>query len=184
MRLHLQRQRLRSFTIAFVSRFLAVLILSSFAVTLFPIVSTSAEQSSMPCCAGKSSEHCDSGLTAAKPRPVITEPMCGLPKPVETKSHNHVHRNAETTSHHADAESSTSRVTAAESISEPCRMDCSACATATVRQQKRQKSFVSARTAYAPLSLTAIQFETRTQFFSTNEFWPLINPRGPPSELL
>lgn len=181
MRLSLQRHRLRSFTIAFVSRFLALLILSSFAFTQLPITGTSAD-SSMPCCTGKSSEHCDSGLTAAKPRPVITEPMCGLPKPVETKSHNYALLNAETASHHA--ESKTSRITAAESISEPCRMDCSACATATLRQQKRQKAFISARTAFAAPSLAATQFETRTQFFSTNEFWSLINPRGPPSELL
>src|SRR5687767_10588754 len=77
MKLSLHRDCLRSFAISFVSRFLAVLILSSFAVTQLPIVNSLAEESSMPCCAGESSEHCDSGLAKPKPRPLITEPMCG-----------------------------------------------------------------------------------------------------------
>jgi hypothetical protein len=188
MKLILQRRRLRSFTISFVSRFLAVLLLSSFVVTLLPIANTSAE-SSMPCCAGKSSEHCDSGLNAPKVRPVITEPMCGLDwtppaskSVVETHAHHSSLLSAETTSQDADAESTTSLATA-ESISDPCRMDCAACATITSRHQ-RHKSIVLARTVdVAPLT-TATHFESSTPHFLTNQFWTRINPRGPPSELL
>lgn len=188
MSLILQRRRLRSFTISFVSRFLAVLILSSFVVTLLPIGNTSAE-STMPCCAGKSAEHCDSGLNAPKARPVITEPMCGLdwtPPPANSVADTHSHKStlltAETTSPDADAGSNTSLATA-ESISDPCRMDCAACATITSRHQ-RHKSIVLARTVdVAPLT-SATRFESRTPLFLTSQFWTQINPRGPPSELL
>ena len=188
MKLTLQRSRLRSFTISFVSRFLAVLILSSFVVTLLPIANTSAE-ASMPCCAGKSPEHCDSGLNAPKPRPVITEPMCGLdwtPPPSttanETHSHNSTLLTAETASQKTDAESKPSLATA-ESISDPCRMDCSACATITSRHQ-RHKGIVLARIVDAAPLTTATHFESRTPFFLTDQFWTKISPRGPPSELL
>src|SRR5215212_431158 len=69
--------RLRSFTISLVGRFLALLILTSFALTLVPLATTSAKV--MPCCAGKANGHCDSGLAARKPVvPPPDEPMCGL----------------------------------------------------------------------------------------------------------
>src|SRR5688572_11893776 len=188
MKLILHRRRLRSFTISFVSRSLAVFILSSFLVTLLPIANTSAE-SSMPCCAGKSPDHCDSGLNAPKPRPVITEPMCGLDwtppqatRSDKTHSHDSTLLTAETTSQNADAESNTSLATA-ESISDPCRMECAACATITSRHQ-RHKSIVLARTVDVGVPTTATQFESLTPLFLTNQFWTRINPRGPPSELL
>ena len=193
MKLFLQRRRLRSFAISFVSRFLAVFILSSFAVTLLPIANSSAE-SSMPCCAGKSSEHCDSGLAAPKPRPVITEPMCGLdwtPPPSNDvhKAHSHDSslpnaetNSAETVSHNAGAESHPSLATA-ESISQPCRMECASCATITSRHQ-RHKSIVLARTVEVAPPTNATQFESRIPVFLSNQFWVRINPRGPPSDLL
>jgi hypothetical protein len=185
MKLFLQRRRLRSFTIAFVSRFLAVFILSSFAATLVPIANTSAE--SMPCCAGKSSEHCDSGLAAPKPRPVITEPMCGLdwtPPPSNDvhKAHSHDSSLLSAETHDAKAQAHTSLATA-ESISQPCRMECAACATITSRHQ-RQKSIVLARTVDLAPPINATQFESRTPAFFSNQFWVQINPRGPPTELL
>ena len=186
MRLRLQRDRVRSLTISFVSRFLAVVIISSFAVTLLPIVNSSAE-SSMPCCAGKSSEHCDSGLGRPKPAPVVTEPMCGADKPVVTKSHKpDLPKNpvsAETTSRSVVAESNNS-LASAESISQPCRMDCGACATVAARQLKRQKSAVQARVAYAAPLASTTTFDTETPFVLSSEFWTRITPRGPPSELL
>jgi hypothetical protein len=188
MKLLLQRRRLRSFTISFVSRVLAVFILTSFAVTLLPIANTSAE-SSMPCCAGKSSEHCDSGLTAPKPRPVITEPMCGLDWIPPTsndvhKAHSHDSSllSAETVSHNANADSHPSLATA-ESSSQPCRMECAACATITSRHQ-RHKSIVLARTVDVAPPTNATQFESRPPVFLSNQYWVRINPRGPPSELL
>lgn len=177
MSLSLHSNRLRSFTMFLVSRLLVLFILSSFAVTLLPIAGTSAENSSMPCCAGKEEDHCDSGLLTPKPRPVITEPMCGL-----TSSHIESSRAAETALAHADVESNASQVTAAESISEPCRMDCGACATVTTRN-KRQKSLTQARIAlHAPATKAAV-FANSTFFYSSNENWSRINPRGPPSTL-
>ena len=183
MRLRLQRDRLRSLTISFVSRFLAVFIISSFAVTLLPIVSSSAE-SSMPCCAGKSSEHCDSGLGKPKPRPVVNEPMCGAEKSVVTKSHTPPLLTAETNSRSVVVAESNNSLASAESISQPCRMDCGACATLAARQLKRQKSAVPARMAYAASSASTTSFDTETPFVLSREFWTRINPRGPPSELL
>ena len=172
MRLSLHRNRLRSFAISFASRFLAVLILSSFAVTQLPIVNSLAEESSMPCCAGESSsEHCDSGLTKPKPRPVITEPMCGLdPSSLLT---------AETTSLDTNAESNTSQVTA-ESLSQPCRMDCGACVSG-VSRQARDKSLIHSRTTHTSPTTTAARYTSWAAFFSSNEKWTRSIPRGPPA---
>ena len=183
MRLRWQRDRLRSLTISFVSRFLVVFIISSFAVTLVPIVSSSAN-SSMPCCAGKSSEHCDSGLGKPKPRPVVNEPMCGGEKPVATKSHNPPPLIAETTSRSVVVAESNNSLAGAESISQSCRMDCGACATLAARQLKRQKSAVPARVAYAAPVAVTTTFDTEKPFVLSSEFWTRITPRGPPAELL
>jgi hypothetical protein len=172
MRMSLHRNRLRSFVISFASRFLAVLILSSFAVTQLPIVNGLAEDSSMPCCAGESSsEHCDSGLAKPKPRPVITEPMCGLdPSSLLT---------AKTTSLDTNAESNTSQVTA-ESLSQPCRMDCGACVSG-ISRHAREKGVVLSRTTHTSPTTTAARYNGRTVVFSSNEKWTRINPRGPPA---
>lgn len=169
----MHRNRLRSFAILFASRFLAVLILSSFAVIQLPIVNTLAEESSMPCCAGESSsEHCDSGLTKPKPRPVITEPMCGLEPSSSLLT-------AETTSLDSDAESNTSQVTA-ESLSQPCRMDCGACVSG-VSRQARDKSLIHSRTAHTSPTITAARYNSWAVVFSSNEKWTRIIPRGPPA---
>ena len=176
MRLNLHRNRVRSFAMLFVSRFLAVLILSSFALTQLPIVNSSAEE--MPCCAGKSSEHCDSGLAKPKPRPVITEPMCGLPQSAVPQK---TLLNAETTSQHVHAESNTSRVTA-ESLGKPCRMDCGACATA-VSRQARDKSVIHSRTTQTTPSTIVARYNSQATIYSSNENWTRTSPRGPPSTL-
>ena len=170
MRLNLHGNRLRSFTISFVSRFFAVLILSSFAVTQLPIVNSLAQESSMPCCADKSSEHCDSGLTKPKPRPVITEPMCGLDHSPLPQSSLH------------GAESNSSQVTA-ESLTEPCRMDCGACATVASRNS-RDKSVSHSRTTHTSPTTTAARYHSRANFISSNEKWARIVPRGPPASSL
>jgi len=174
MSLILQRHRLRSFTTYFVSRFLAVFILSSLAVTLLPIVSTSAEQSSMPCCAGKSAEHCDAGVTAPKPRPVITEPMCGLESIGLTWTPP---SNEATVTLVADPVAIESA-----SIEQDCQMDCGACATVPSRH-KRQKSLTQARAAHHTPSTTTLHVENVTSAYSSNENWTRINPRGPPAVL-
>ena len=185
MTLNLQRNRLRSFTIKFVSRFLAVFILSSFLVTLLPIVSTSAEDS-MPCCVGKAEGHCDSGLQTPKPPPTVTEPMCGLASidgqsRVHSQSgvHDQTSRVAETTSTQADAESNSAGVTA-DSVSKPCQMDCGACATVT-SGHKRQKDLILARITGQTPSTVVTHFNNSTIVYSSNENWTRINPRGPPS---
>jgi hypothetical protein len=144
------------------SRFLALLIISSFAVAVLPI-DTSAEES-MPCCAGKSAEHCDSGLTAPKPRPVITEPMCGL-----------------TWSPPSAGVKPVTDPVAVEStaVEQDCEMDCGACA--AVASRHKQKDLVAERTTYhTPAPLTA-RFAGITPFYSSNENWTRINPRGPPA---
>lgn len=172
MSLSLHSNRLRSFTKFFVSRLLVLFVLSSFALTLLPIATTSADHSSMPCCVGKEEGHCDSGLLTPKPPPV-NEPMCGLSSLHSQSSHK-----AETTSSHADVESS--QVSAAESISEPCHMDCGACATVSTRN-KRQKSLIHARIALHAPATTAAVFDNSISFYSSNENWTRVNPRGPPS---
>lgn len=174
MSLSLQRHRLGSFTISLVSRFLAVFILSSFAITLLPIPSTSAEQSSMPCCAGKSAEHCDAGLNAQKPRPVITEPMCGLESIGLTWT---------PPSNEATVTLVTDPVSIESASVEPdCQMNCGACATVPSRH-KRQKSLTRAHAAFHPPSTTTSHVENVTPVYSSNENWTRINPRGPPAVL-
>jgi hypothetical protein len=191
--------RLRSFTISLVGRLLALAIISSFAVTLLPLANTSAKHSLMSCCIGKAEGHCDSGLAAPRPALPPDEPMCGVKSqsltaesldavtvvadPINPESYHPSLLSAETTSRNADAESNASRITA-ESIDQPCRMDCGACATATTRQQKRQKSIVQARTAYQPPPASTTLFENWILLFSSNETWTRISPRGPPPELL
>jgi hypothetical protein len=175
MRLSLQRNRIPSFTLRFVSRFLAVFILSSFLVTLVPIASTAAADT-MPCCVGKAEGHCDSGLLAPQPPPPpVDEPMCGLASVLGRTS-----RSAETTAAHAHAESNSSQITAAESVGSPCQMDCGACATVSSRH-KRQKDLILARIADPAPSTTITRFDNPTFFYSSNENWTRINPRGPPS---
>jgi hypothetical protein len=175
-----QRNRLRSFTSSLVSRFFAVLILSSFAVALLPIVSASAEKSSMPCCAGKSAAHCDSGLTTHKAPAPEPEPMCGLTAPsvdhavtiVAEPVENETQTLAESPSTHPAAESA--------SVEQPCPMSCGACTTAASREQKRQKDVVQAKAAHTSPSATTSRFETLSSLFSSNEKWTRISPRGPP----
>lgn len=174
MSLRSQRYRFHSLAIRFVSRCLALFILSSFAATILPIATAAADHSSMPCCAGKSPEHCDSGLSAPKPRPVITEPMCGL---------DHASLlTAETTSQNADAQSNSSLSTA-ESVSQPCRMDCGTCAPATSRH-KREKGLIHSRTTQTSPTISAARYDSWASVFSSNETWNRTAPRGPPASFL
>jgi hypothetical protein len=177
-----QMNRLRSFTISLVSRFLAVFILSSFSVTLLPLAGTSAN-SSMPCCAGKVEGHCDSGLQAPKPVAPPDDPMCGLKsQPLTSESLDAVTVVAEP-AHHSDSHESTDgayRAFTAASVDQQCHMECGACATATSRH-KREKSVVQAKTTHAPAATDIARNENRTTVFSANENWTRISPRGPPA---
>lgn len=165
-----QRNRLRSFMISLVSRFLVLLILSSFAVTLLPVVNGSAEASSMPCCADKSSEHCDAGLSKPAPRPVITEPMCGL-------SSIDLPPKAQAT----EVQVVTDPIAVEPaSVEQECQMDCGACATVTSRH-KRQKSLLQARATHETPPATTTRFDNSASFYSSNENWTPTSPRGPPA---
>jgi hypothetical protein len=194
MRSYSQMNRVRSFTISLVGRFVALLILSAVALTSIPLADSFA--SSMPCCAGKAHGHCESGIAAPKPPPPPGEPMCGLTKSqtltaesldavtvvAETDSDASSLLNAEATSSHTHAthaESNATRVTA-ESISKPCRMDCGACATATSRHQRQRTTLLARFADAAPLTATSL-VENSTPLFSSNENWTRISPRGPPA---
>ena len=162
--------------------FLCFFVAFSFIAPLLPVATASSD--TMPCCAGKGG-HCDSGITPKRVPPPTSEPMCGLKgatmaddgitivaEPVHTKSqHSHGH-SAETSSRPA-AESA--------SISQPCHMDCGTCATASSRQQKRERGVLQS-VAERTQSLTPLlQFESQPLFFSSNEDWDGISPRGPPN---
>ena len=184
MRQFLQLNRLRYFTTSFVSRFIAVLLLSSFAVAQLAIISTLAEQSTMACCVGKTEGHCESGLTAPKTPEPVSEPMCGLTsaatpaldldavtvvsEPVRAESH----------------ESATPSAPVAESntVEKSCQMDCGACATVTSRHKR--DNVVLGRSTHESPTVTTLRFENRNSVHSSNEYWTQINPRGPPSVTL
>jgi hypothetical protein len=179
---YLQRNRIRSFAISIASRFLALAIISSFAVTTLPLV-TSAEEPTMPCCVGKAEGHCDSGLTAPKAPQPEPEPMCGWTSP-DVLNLDEVTVAAEPVHHHSHTSSAESSSTspAAESntVERQCQMDCGACATATSRH-KREKSVVQAKSTHAPATTATARVENRAPIFSSNKQWTRISPRGPPS---
>ena len=163
--------------------FLCFFVVLSFVAPVLPIATASSD--TMPCCAGKAG-HCDSGVAPKRVLPPTSEPMCGLKEatmdddgitivaePVHTK-HQHSHsRSAEN--------SSTSPAAESASISQPCHMDCGACATSLSRQQKRERGVVVS-SAERTQSLTPLfQFESQRLFFSSNEDWKQTSPRGPPA---
>jgi hypothetical protein len=110
--------------------------------------------------------------------------MCGLKEatmdddgitivaePVHSQ-HSHS-RSAETSTSHPAAESA--------SLSRPCRMDCGTCATASSRQQKRERGVVLSSAEWTQSPATLLQFQSQPLFFSSNEDWDRISPRGPPN---
>ncbi len=170
------------------SHFIAIAISLSFFAMLVPISSASNKAAAMACCVGKDAAHCDSGIPAKKVPPPKSEPMCGLDnaemeddgitivaKPVQTDSHHSLSQTADTDTSQTVAESN--------SLSQPCNMDCVACAAGATRQQKRERSFIPP-TAFEDSSLPLIaRGEDQTLLFSTGDYWEQINPRGPPHEL-
>ena len=171
--------RLRKFTISLVGRFLAVFILSSFAVTLLPLAGSSAK--SMSCCIGKAEGHCESGLKAHKPvPPPDNDPMCGLKsQPLTPESLDAVTVVTESVDH-PDSHESTGNAFKTASVHQQCHMECGACATSTSRH-KREKGVDQAKTIYAPPATTIARVEHRAPIFSSNQNWTRISPRGPPA---
>jgi hypothetical protein len=168
------------------SRLVAIAIALSFIATVLPIATASADTSkAMSCCAGKTPGHCDSTIFAPKPQPK-SEPMCGLDsseleddgitiiaEPPTSESHH---------SHAGVAESASSRPAAeSASLDQPCKMDCGACTSAASRQQKREKAIAQARTRQGSNWSMSSYIEAPRHFFSSNEDWSRINPRGPPA---
>ena len=139
----------------------------SFFATLLPIAS--AANDTMPCCVGKEPGHCDSGIGAEAIPPPPPEPMCGLDNITIVAKPSH--RKFETTSHAAES----------KSVSKPCQMECGACASASSRQQKRERGVVEAG-HQALTSTSTSRVENLPLGFTSNEHWPRINPRGPPCE--
>lgn len=173
----LQTNRLRKFTISLVGRFLAVFILSSFAVTLLPLAGSAK---SMSCCIGKAEGHCDSGLKAHKPAPPPDDPMCGLKsQPLTAESLDAITVTAETVDH-PDSHEHKGNAFKTASVEQHCHMECGACATATSRH-KREKTVAPAKTTYAPPTTTIARVENQAPTFSSNQNWTRISPRGPPA---
>lgn len=155
----------------------------SFVTPLLPIANASSD--TMPCCAGKAG-HCDSGIASKQVPPPTSEPMCGLKGATMdddgiTIVAEPVHTNPQHSHSRAAENSSSSPAADSASLSQPCHMDCGACAAASSRQQKRERGVVqpSAERTASPASL--LQFETKPLFFSSNEDWKQTSPRGPPA---
>lgn len=167
-----------------ISWVLCFLVSVSFFATLAPIAGASNDP--MPCCLGKTPGHCDSDIPAREDLPPTSEALCGLDnsefhddgitivaEPSQKESHHSPSRNAETTSH------------AAESIalSQPCQMDCGACAASSTRQQRRERGILQPATHQNPSLTIHSGFENQPFFFSSNEDWEQTSPRGPPAVL-
>jgi len=163
--------------------FLCLFVALSFIAPLLPIANASSD--TMPCCASKGG-HCDSGIAAKRVPPPTSEPMCGLKgatmendgitivaEPVHTKAQHSHSRTA--------GSSSSSPAAGSASLSRPCHMDCGACATGSSRQQKRERGVVQPSAERTASLLLLLQVESQPLFFSSNEDWKQISPRGPPA---
>lgn len=152
----------------------------------FRIANASINQANtMACCMGKTAGHCDSGIPAKKVPPLKSEPMCGLEnavveddtitivaEPVPESRHSHS-QTVESTSSQPAAK--------AASLSSPCPMDCSACATTATRQQKRERGIVHSTNHHAVSPATSSKYEDQSLLFSSSDHWPQTIPRGPPT---
>ena len=157
---------------------LCLVVALSFVAPLLPVVNASSN--TMPCCAGKAG-HCDSGIAPKRVLPPTSEPMCGLKD--ATMEDDGITIVAEPVHIEHSHSSNTSSGPAAESasISQPCHMDCGACATSASRQQKRERGVVLSSVERTQ-SLTPLSpFESQPLFFSSNEDWKQTSPRGPPA---
>jgi hypothetical protein len=99
-------------------------------------------------------------------------------EPVAESQHSHHH--AETSASGAETSSSIPAVKS-PSLNQSCRMECGACATASARQQKRERGMVAAAVFHYVSLTTPSSYQTESFLFSSTENWPRIIPRGPPS---
>lgn len=162
---------------------LCLFVALSFFATLLPVASASSE--TMPCCVGKASGHCESGI-AAKVPPPKPEPMCGLDNSeleddeitiVAETSHHQSHEShsqtAETSSHAAES----------NALSAPCQMECGACAASSTQQRRERVILRTAASHDSSLNIHS-RFENQPFSSSSNEDWERTSPRGPPANLL
>lgn len=157
--------------------FLCFFVALSFVVPLLPVATASSD--TMPCCAGKA--HCDSGIAPKRVLPPISEPMCGLKDATMEDDGITIVAEPVHTAQHSHSSSSSGPAAESASISQPCHMDCGACATSLSRQQKRERGVVLSSAARTQSPALLLQFETQPLFFSSNEDWDRISPRGPPN---
>lgn len=167
------------------NRFVAITIALSFIVTLLPIASAWANNSNrMPCCVGKTAGHCEPGIAAKKVSEPDPEPMCGLDNAQTADDEiTIVAEPSHTDSHHASEASPSQPAVEPLSISQPCQMECGACAGTSSRQQKRERAIVQATSHQTSPPTLPSRFEILPFSFSSNEDWEQTSPRGPPAEL-
>jgi hypothetical protein len=178
MRSYLHRNRLRQLAISLATRFLLLVIISSFSLSFLPLV-TSAEESPMACCVGKTEGHCDSGLTTPKAPQPKPEPMCGLTSPAVLNLDEVTVAAEPVHAHESSATPSNSPAAESDTVEQECQMDCGACTTATSRHKRDSISLE--RIVYRFQETTTVRFEESKPLFSSNEARTRICPRGPPS---
>jgi hypothetical protein len=160
----------------------AIAIALSFFTTLVPIAAAFADNSStMACCVGKTAGHCDSGLAVEK-LPDPKDPMCGLDTgDLEDDGITIVAEPSHTESHHTSESAPSGIAVETAALSQPCQMDCGACATASTRQQKRERGVVqSAIYQISPIT-SLLNYDNLTVLFSSDENGEQTSPRGPPA---
>jgi hypothetical protein len=168
-----------------VNRFVAITIALSFIATLLPIASAWANNSNtMPCCVGKTAGHCESGIAAKKITQPDPEPMCGLDNAQTADDEiTIVAEPSHTDSHHDSKASPSQPAFEPLSVSQPCQMECGACAATSSRQQKRERAILQAASHQTSPLTPHSRFEILPFSFSSNEDWEQTSPRGPPAEL-
>jgi hypothetical protein len=158
--------------------FLCLFVALSFVAPLLVIATASSD--TMPCCAGKA--HCDSGISPKRVLPPTSEPMCGLKDAtMDDDGITIVAEPVHTEPQHSHSHSSSGPAVESASISKPCHMDCGACATAASRQQKRERGVVLSSVERTQSLTPLAHFDSQPLFFSSNEDWDRISPRGPPN---
>jgi hypothetical protein len=157
--------------------FLCLFVALSFVAPLLVIATASSD--TMPCCAGKA--HCDSGISPKRVLPPTSEPMCGLKDAtMDDDGITIVAEPVHTEPQHSHSHSSSGPAVESASISKPCHMDCGACATSSSRQQ-RERCLLAPGTEQTQSLTPLLQVESKPHFFSSNEDWEQISPRGPPN---
>jgi hypothetical protein len=94
-------------------------------------------------------------------------------EPIHTKAQPSHSSNAATSSSSPAADSA--------SISNPCHMDCGACAIGSSRKQKRERGVVEPSAERTASLLPLLHFESQSLFSASNEDWKQTSPRGPPA---